>query len=207
MSVAIIDYGLGNLASVAGAVERLGHSPVISADPAVLADAERLILPGVGAFPDGMANLKERGLIEVLNRLVLGQGVPLLGICLGFQLLARNSLEFTDTQGLGWIEATVRPLAPDDPTLRLPHVGWNEITPTRDHPLLAGIASGALVYFVHHYHMVVDDPEVVLATTDYGGPVTAAVARGPVLGTQFHPEKSQQEGLTVLGNFLGPGER
>ena len=201
--IGIVDYGLGNLTSVAGAVFKLGYEPVITCDADELARADKLILPGVGAFPDGMANLAERGLIDVLNDLVIKRRKPILGICLGFQLLGKSSEEFRDTPGLGWIDAAVTRLKPDDAMLRVPHVGWNDLTQTRsDCILFDGIADGALFYFVHSFRMETPPDGAQVGSCDYGGPFTAAVQKGSVFGTQFHPEKSQQAGLTLLGNFL-----
>jgi glutamine amidotransferase len=201
--IGIVDYGLGNLTSVAGAISKLGFQPTITSDADALAGADKLILPGVGAFPDGMANLAERGLIDVLNDLVIARRKPILGICLGFQLLGKGSEEFGQTQGLGWIDAAVTRLAPDEPGLRVPHVGWNELTQTKpDCILFDGVDDGALFYFVHSYRMETPPDGSEAGTCDYGGAFTAAVQKGSVFGTQFHPEKSQQAGLTLLGNFL-----
>ena len=200
--VGIVDYGLGNLRSVAGAVERLGHEPLVSSDPAALAQASRLILPGVGAFGDGMAKLRARGLVEPLTELVVGQGRPVLGICLGAQLLARESEEFGQHEGLGWIDAVVRRIAPADPALRVPHVGWNEVRALRPSVLLRDLPDQPLFYFVHSFHIVCAHREDVVAEVPYGEPLVAVVERGNVYGTQFHPEKSQLDGLVLLGNFL-----
>lgn len=202
MRIGIVDYGLGNLPSVAAAVGRVGGDPVITADPAVLSDCERLILPGVGAFRDGMANLHARGLVPVLDRLVLGEKRPVLGICLGFQLLARRSSEFGEAAGLGWIDADVDRLTPADPALRVPHVGWNDFTRNGEQPLFLGVPDDALFYYVHSYCMRCHSPDDVAGVVDYGGPVVAAVRKDTVFGTQFHPEKSQKHGLQVLQNFL-----
>jgi len=203
MSVAIVDYGLGNLRSVAGAVEHLGHAARITAEPAELRDAAKLILPGVGAFGDGMAKLRARGLDEALTREVVEGGKPLLGICLGFQLLAEASEEFGEHQGLGWIAGRVTRLRPDDASLPVPHVGWNELHQVRPSRLFAGIADGALFYFVHSYRLAPRAGGLAVGETDYGGRFVAAIERDNILGTQFHPEKSQKDGLAVLGNFLG----
>lgn len=199
--IGIIDYGLGNLASVAGAVERVGFEPVITSDPETLAHADKLILPGVGAFGDGMANLREHGLDKSLNGMVIDGGKPILGICLGFQLMARSSDEFGHHKGLGWIDADVVALTPPD-GLRVPHVGWNDLVPTAGHALWDGLDPAPLVYFVHSHHMVCDDVATVAATTDYGGDIIAAVAKDHIWATQFHPEKSQRAGLRILENFL-----
>lgn len=201
--IGIVDYGLGNLTSVAGAVAKLGFKPDVTSDAARLEAADKLILPGVGAFTDGMANLQARGLIDILNDLVVKRRKPILGICLGFQLLGLSSSEFGDTAGLGWIDAPVTRLQPEDATLRVPHVGWNDLSQTRpDCILFDGIEDGALFYFVHSYRMETPPDGSEIGTCDYGGAFTAAVQKGNVFGTQFHPEKSQQAGLTLLANYL-----
>lgn len=201
-SVAIVDYELGNLRSVIGAVERLGYSGVISSDPEDLERADKLILPGVGAFGDGMANLRRLGLVEPLTRLVLGEGKPILGICLGAELMVRESDEFGQHEGLGWVDARVTRIVPPEPSLRVPHVGWNAVRQTRESPLFAGVPDGALFYFVHSFHICCDGPETVVGECDYGLPLTAVIQHGNIYGTQFHPEKSQRDGLTLLGNFF-----
>ena len=201
--IGIVDYGLGNLTSVAGAVSKLGFEPHITSDADTLAASDKLILPGVGAFPDGMANLANRGLIDILGDLVIKQRKPILGICLGFQLLGLSSEEFGHTPGLGWIDAPVTRLKPTDTALRVPHVGWNDLTQTKpDCILFDGITDQSLFYFVHTFHMETPPDGSQVGTCDYGGAFTAAVQKGNVFGTQFHPEKSQQAGLTLLGNFL-----
>jgi len=199
--IGIIDYGLGNLRSVLGAVEKLGFDATISSDAAILAAADKLILPGVGAFGDGMQNLAARDLIEPLNRIVLHDKKPILGICLGFQLLAESSEEYGEHQGLGWIPGAVKRIRPEDPALRVPHVGWNDFEQTRDCILFDDVPDPALFYFVHSYFLETDT-ETSVGTCTYGAPLCAAVQRGNVFGTQFHPEKSQRHGLKVLQNFL-----
>lgn len=199
-TAAIVDYGLGNLRSVAGAVERVGWSPLVTSEPAELGRAEKLILPGVGAFGDGMRNLQERGLVEVLTELVLGEGKPVLGLCLGAQLLVSESEEFGSHAGLGWIEGAVRRIRPVD-GLRVPHVGWNELHQTAPSVLFDDVPDGALFYYVHSFHIEAD-PAVTRGETDYGARLTAVIERGNVFGTQFHPEKSQRDGLQLLANFL-----
>ncbi len=199
--IGIIDYGLGNLRSVLGAVEKLGHHAVISADSSQLSNCEKLILPGVGAFGDGMGNLAARGLIDPLNKLVRLDRRPILGICLGFQLLAETSEEFGPHEGLGWIPGHVKRIRPGDDALRIPHVGWNDFEKTGDCILFDEIPDAALFYFVHSYHLETD-PGITVGTCTYGRPLCAAVQSGNVFGTQFHPEKSQQHGLKVLQNFL-----
>lgn len=200
--IGIVDYGLGNLASVAGAVERLGFEPCVSSDAGVLGTCDKLILPGVGAFGDGMRNLREKGLIEPLNALVIEQGMPILGICLGSQLMTRWSEEFGRHDGLGWIDGTVTRIAPDDPELRVPHVGWNGLKQARESGLFEGVSGDALFYYVHGYRIQAD-PACVIGTCEYGGRFVAAFERANIFGTQFHPEKSQLAGLSLLRNFLG----
>jgi glutamine amidotransferase len=200
--VVVLDYGLGNLRSVIGAVQRLGRDVRLAASAEELTGATRLVLPGVGAFRDGMANLRARGLIEPLARLVHQDRVPLLGICLGAQLLARSSDEFGSHEGLGWIPAAVRRLEPGG-DLRVPHVGWNAIHRTGSASrLLHDIPDDSLFYFVHSYYIDVDRPDVATADCEYGRRFAAVVESGNVYGTQFHPEKSQRHGLAVLANFL-----
>jgi glutamine amidotransferase len=201
-AVAIVDYGLGNLCSVAGAVERLGFAPVITADQAALEAAKKIILPGVGAFGDGMKKLRERGLVDILDALVREHQKPILGICLGCQLFARKSYEFGEHDGLGWVDAEVRRIAPADPGLRVPHVGWNDLIGLRESVLLDALPSPATVYYVHSFQVVFRDALPVTAVTDYGGSIVAAYECGNIFATQFHPEKSQQHGLTILRNFL-----
>jgi glutamine amidotransferase len=203
---ALIDYGSGNLASAAKALTRAADGKfqiVTTADPQVVKNAERIVLPGVGAFGDCMDGLKAvAGMTQALREKVLKQGAPFLGICIGMQLLATVGHEFGERRGLGWIAGDVVKIAPTDPALKIPHMGWNELTVVRPHPLLAGIESGAHAYFVHSYHFVPTLADDLLATTDYGGTVTAMVGDQNIAGTQFHPEKSQAVGLKLLSNFL-----
>ena len=174
-----------------------------TADPQVVKDAERIVLPGVGAFGDCMNGLQAvPGMTQALREKVLKQGPPFLGICIGMQLLAAVGREFGTQRGLGWIAGEVVKIAPADPTLKIPHMGWNQLKLTRPHPLLAGIENGAHAYFVHSYHFVPTLPDDLLATTDYGGTLTAMVGDQNIAGTQFHPEKSQAVGLKLLTNFL-----
>jgi len=208
--VAVIDYGSGNLHSaeralVRAAAESGSDAEIrITADPEAVRRAERIVLPGVGAFADCMAGLSAiPGMIEAMEERVRRQGRPFLGICVGMQLLAREGHEHGVHRGLGWIAGEVVRLAPADPVLKVPQTGWNELSLTRpEHPLLAGIAHGDHAYFVHSYHLRPRDPGVPLAATDYGGPVLAALGSGTIAGTQFHPEKSQRTGLRLLANFL-----
>ncbi|HEY2884007.1 MAG TPA: imidazole glycerol phosphate synthase subunit HisH [Rhizomicrobium sp.] len=207
--VALIDYGSGNLRSAEKALARAAeerttnHEIVVTSDARVVADAERLVLPGVGAFADCMAGLSALpGMIETLTQCVLVQRKPFLGICVGMQLMATVGREFGDRPGLGWIEGDVIRLAPSDPSLKIPQMGWNELSVSREHPLLSGMARGAHVYFLHSYAMKPARQSDLLATTEYGGAVVAAIARENYAGMQFHPEKSQGVGLRLLGNFL-----
>lgn len=200
--VAVVDYGVSNLDSVARALEECGASPFVTSDPAGLRHASLMVLPGVGAFADGMRNLRERGLDQALREQVLEQGVPLLGVCLGMHLLADRGIEGGETQGLGLVPGTAVKLQPDEPGTRIPHVGWNEVHPVRPSPLMEGIEDGRDFYFVHSYHLACDDPADVLATTPYCGGIASAVQRGIVAGVQFHPEKSQKAGFALLRNFV-----
>ena len=211
MTVAIVDYGSGNLHSAAKALERaaldLGAPRIaVTSDPEIVRTADRVVLPGVGAFADCRRGLDAvPGMVEALEEAVHQRGQPFLGICVGLQLLAERGLEHGETAGLGWIKGEVVRMEPTDATLKIPHMGWNTLSLDRVHPLFDGIATGRdglHAYFVHSYHMQVADPADRLATTEYGGTVTAAVARGNVAGTQFHPEKSQKLGLALLANFL-----
>ena len=202
-AVALIDYGSGNLRSAEKALARAGGAVVVTSKPEAIASAERIVLPGVGAFGDCMRGLSAvSGMIEALRESVLRRGVPFLGICVGMQLLASVGHEFGDHAGLGWIAGEVDRLTPSDPALKIPHMGWNELVIARPHPLFAGTPPGAHAYFVHSYAMKPRDSAHVLATSDYGGAFTAAVGRDNIAGTQFHPEKSQAVGLALLGNFL-----
>jgi glutamine amidotransferase len=202
--ITIIDYGMGNLRSVQKGFEKVGFTAKVTADPADLHDAERLVLPGVGAFKDCMDNLREGGFIEPIRRHVAG-GRPFLGICLGLQLLFTESEEFGRHQGLGIIPGKVVRFPGDmhiaGEELKVPHMGWNQIRLRQDAPLFRGIADGTSVYFVHSYYVIPDDPTVVAAVTDYGIEFCSAIRRDNVMATQFHPEKSQQIGLQILRNF------
>lgn len=211
-TVAIIDYGSGNLHSAAKAFDRAARERgvdrriLVTALPKDIAAADRIVLPGVGAFADCKRGLDAvPGLGAALEETVREKGRPFLGICVGMQLLARRGLEFATTAGLGWLDGEVRAIAPSDPALKIPHMGWNTLTEARPHALLSGIATGQdglHAYFVHSFHMALADRAALVAETDYGGPVTALVAKDNIAGTQFHPEKSQRLGLTLLANFL-----
>ncbi|MFS8035999.1 imidazole glycerol phosphate synthase subunit HisH [Xanthobacter sp. AM11] len=211
MTVAIIDYNSGNLHSAAKAMERAAldvgaERVVVTSDPEVVRTADRVVLPGVGAFADCRAGLDAvPGMVEAMTEAVQARGRPFLGICVGLQLLAERGLEHGQTAGLGWIRGEVDRIAPNDPALKIPHMGWNTLQTAREHPLLAGIPTGEAglnAYFVHSYHLKPADGLDLVATTDYGGTITAMVARDNVAGTQFHPEKSQRLGLALLANFL-----
>ena len=207
--VAIIDYGSGNLRSAEKAFARAAREAAlplditVTADPDMVRAAERVVLPGVGAFADCKAGLLAvPGMRAALEEAVLQAGKPFLGICVGMQLMARRGLEHGTHEGLGWIDGEVVLLEPRDPALKIPHMGWNALALTRPHPLTDGIAAGAHAYFVHSYHFIAQHTEDVAARTDYGGPVTALIARANMAGTQFHPEKSQATGLRLIANFL-----
>ena len=212
MNTVIIDYGSGNLHSAHKAFERaaveakLKDKIIVSAKPEDVEKADRIVLPGVGAFKDCRNGLMAvEGMEEALRAQVIGKGRPFLGICVGMQLMATRGLEHETTKGLGWIAGDVKPIKPSDPSLKIPHMGWNTITPIAQHALLDGIKTGdngLHAYFVHSYQMECTLPEDVLATADYGGPVTAMIAYENMVGTQFHPEKSQALGLAFIANFL-----
>jgi glutamine amidotransferase len=199
--VAIVDTGLCNLDSIARAIEDCGGKPLVTEDPADLERAARIVLPGVGAFPEAMARLRSRGLDVALSEQVIGREIPFLGICLGMQLMATSGTEVRDTDGLGWIDGEVD-LMQAQPGERIPHIGWNEVEPTADSPLFRGIDPGRDFYFVHSYALRPKRHEDVAAVTPYAGGFVSAVHRGNVFGVQFHPEKSQKVGFAVLRNFL-----
>lgn len=198
-AVVIIDYGMGNLRSVEKAIEAVGGRPVISGDPDVIANGERLILPGVGAFGDAMANLRRTGL-DAAIRDAVNAGKPLLGLCLGLQLLFTEGEEFGRHEGLNLIPG--KALKFTEPGLRVPHIGWNQIEGLRPNPLLEGIAEGSYFYFVHSYYVAPDRPEDALCWTEYGRRFCSIAGHGTVWGAQFHPEKSQDNGKRLLANFL-----
>ncbi len=212
MRVAIIDYGSGNLRSATKAFERAAREAGIAAEIDLTADAQRvrtadrIVLPGVGAYADCAAGLRAvDGMSEAVEEVAIAKARPFLGICVGMQLMSERGLEKTVTNGFGWIAGDVKEIAPTDPSLKIPQIGWNTIELTREHPLFEGIRTGAdglHAYFVHSYHLDAERDEEVLAVADYGGPVTAAVARENLAGTQFHPEKSQALGLALIANFL-----
>ena len=208
MLTALIDYESGNLHSAQKAFERMaretdGGEVVVTADPEVVARADRIVLPGDGAFPACRRALFEHsGLFEALDAAVIGQGRPFFGICIGMQMLADRGREYEDTPGFGWIGGEVVHISPTDPALKVPHMGWNDLVIDHDHPVLAGVATGDHAYFVHSYHFKAADPAQRLAHVDYAGEITAIVGRDNIFGTQFHPEKSQATGLRMIANFL-----
>lgn len=212
MRVAIIDYGSGNLRSATKAFERAAREAGIDAEVDLTADAERvrtadrIVLPGVGAYADCAAGLHAvSGMWEAIEESTLKVGRPFLGICVGMQLMSQRGLEKTITPGFGWIAGDVKEIQPSDPALKIPQIGWNTIHVKHPHPLFGGIPTGddgLHAYFVHSYHLAATNPDQVLAVTDYGGEVTAAVGRDNMVGTQFHPEKSQALGLALIANFL-----
>jgi glutamine amidotransferase len=209
MTVAIIDYGSGNLHSAAKAFERAARGSAtkiaVTSDPDLVRKAERIVLPGVGAFRDCRDGLKAvPGMWETIEEEVR-RGKPFLGICVGMQLMAERGLEHVETKGFGWIKGDVKVIEPRDTSLKIPHMGWNTLDSARPHALFEGITlgeSGLHAYFVHSYHLALSEPSALVATADYGGAVTAFVGRDNVAGSQFHPEKSQALGLALIGNFL-----
>jgi imidazole glycerol-phosphate synthase subunit HisH len=212
MSVAIVDYGSGNLHSAAKAFERAaresGHAQpiVVTSDPAAVKRADRVVLPGVGAFADCRRGLDDiDGMLEALNETVLQRGRPFFGICVGMQLMAERGREYQVTPGLGWIAGEVDRITPSDPNLKIPHMGWNTLNMRKAHPLLEDIPlgpDGLHAYFVHSFELKPAQSDDLVAQADYGGPLTAIVGRDNMVGTQFHPEKSQRLGLKLIANFL-----
>ena len=212
MTVAIVDYGSGNLHSAAKAFERAAHDTgldqpiVVTSDPRTVASADRGVLPGVGAFADCRRGLEAvDGMVAALDEAVRRKGRPFFGICVGMQLLAERGREYEVTEGLGWIAGEVDRITPDNPDLKIPHMGWNTLNVARPHKLVEGLnlgPQGLHAYFVHSYELKVAQRSDLLAEAEYGGPLTAIVARDNIVGTQFHPEKSQKLGLALIANFL-----
>ncbi|MDA0221826.1 MAG: imidazole glycerol phosphate synthase subunit HisH [Proteobacteria bacterium] len=209
MTTVIVDYNSGNLHSAEKSFQRMAQEVsagkvVVSSDPDAVAAADRIVLPGVGAFADCRAGLASYpGLFDAMQEAVIIRAVPFLGICVGMQMMASRGLEHgLNTPGFDWIKGEVVALTPSDPTLKIPHMGWNDLVIDTPHPVLDGIKTGDNVYFVHSYHLAANDPSQRLAHCDYGGEVTAMVGCDNFIGTQFHPEKSQSTGLRLIGNFL-----
>lgn len=196
----VIDYGMGNLGSITKALQYVGGNVLLSTNPEDMRRAERIVLPGVGAFGDGMKNLRDAGFIPVLEEEILQKKKPFLGVCLGMQLLAKKSYEFGEHDGLGWVDAEVKKL--DVAPLKIPHVGWNTVAWMREHPILENVPKQADFYFVHSYHLLPVDNAGVIGMVDYGKDIVAAVAWDNIFATQFHPEKSQKHGLKILENFV-----
>ena len=205
MSVVLIDYGSGNLHSAEKAFRHVAGKQdiIVTADPKAVANADRIVLPGVGAFADCMRGLLAvHGLFDALHEAVQKRQRPFLGICVGMQMMFEHGLEHGTHKGLGWIEGTVEAIAPSDSRYKIPHMGWNELQLLREHPVLHDINNGDHAYFVHSYHAKCTHGSDVLATVDYGQPITAIIARDNMIGSQFHPEKSKKTGLTLIENFL-----
>jgi glutamine amidotransferase len=202
--IAVIDYGAGNVRSVINALELIKHKPIVTKDPDQLVKASAVILPGVGAFGDCMQAIKRYNLVDSLNEIVLQDKKPYLGICLGMQILAQNGLEKGEHDGLSWIQGTVRKMAPKEKKIRIPHIGWNDVAYHKKCPLFKDMGDAPVFYFVHSYHLEVDgsDADAVVANCWHGMEVTVAVQKDNIFGVQFHPEKSQKEGIQLLNNFL-----
>lgn len=208
MHTVIVDYESGNLHSAEKAFQRMASEVdagrvTVTSDPDVVRRADRIVLPGDGAFPACRKELFDhRGLFEAMEEAVMTHARPFLGICIGMQMLATRGLEYSPTPGFDWISGEVVRIDPADPALKVPHMGWNDLVIDTPHPVFDGITTGDHAYFVHSYHMQVADPSHLLAHVDYAGPITAIVGRDNILGMQFHPEKSQKTGLRLIGNFL-----
>lgn len=208
MTTVLIDYDSGNLHSAQKAFERMaaevGSGAIhVTAAPEIVAKADRIVLPGDGAFPHCRAELLARtGLGDAITEAVTARGVPFMGICVGMQMLATTGHEYEPTAGFGWIAGDIRKITPPDPSLKIPHMGWNDLVIDNPHPVLEGIETGEHAYFVHSYAMTVTNPAERLAHVDYAGDITAIVGRDNIIGMQFHPEKSQDAGLRMIGNFL-----
>ncbi|WP_397543559.1 imidazole glycerol phosphate synthase subunit HisH [Roseovarius salis] len=209
MTTVIVDYESGNLHSAEKAFQRMAHETGagavrVTADPDAVRGAARVVLPGDGAFPACRKELFDhRGLFEAIEEAVIAGGRPFMGICIGMQMMATRGMEYTETPGFDWIGGTVEAIRPADAHLKVPHMGWNDLVIDRPHPVLSGVETGNHAYFVHSFQFRVDDPAHLLAHADYGGAVTAVVGRDNIVGTQFHPEKSQATGLRIIANFLG----
>ena len=209
MTTVIVDYESGNLHSAEKAFQRMAREGgygdvVVTSDPDVIRAADRVVLPGDGAFPACRAALFDhRGVFEAIEEVVITGGRPFMGICIGMQMMATRGLEYSETPGFDWIGGTVAPITPADASFKVPHMGWNDLVIDNTHPIFDGIDSGQHAYFVHSYQFQVADPAHLLAHVDYAGSVTAVVGKDTMVGTQFHPEKSQSTGLRMIANFLG----
>ena len=200
--IVIIDYGVGNLQSIFNKIKRMDVDAIISSDPEDIEKAKKLILPGVGAFENGMRNLKIFGLLSALNKKVIEKKTPILGICLGMHLFTKSSEE-GHVSGLGWIDCTTEKFKfTPDPKLKIPHIGWNTLQIEKNHPLLKRITDDLSFYFLHSYHLVCQKEDIILATTNYGYDFVSAVGKENILGVQFHPEKSHKNGVKILRNFV-----
>ncbi|HLP55765.1 MAG TPA: imidazole glycerol phosphate synthase subunit HisH [Fluviicola sp.] len=199
--IAIIDYGLGNLGSIKNMLKKIGTESMITSDPEVIANAPKLILPGVGAFDNGMSNLRERGLVELLNKKVLEEKTPILGICLGMQLFTNKSEE-GELPGLGWIDAETVKFAMNDRKFPVPHMGWEYVTPQKESKLWDGMFEKNKFYFVHSYYVKCNQPSDVLLTTNYSHDYDSGFEKGNIVGVQFHPEKSHKYGMQLFRNFV-----
>lgn len=202
ITVHLIDTGVNNLLSICNALEMAGANLEICRSPEELADAERIVLPGVGAYRDCINGLKNQGFIPMLNKLTLQEKKPTMGICVGMQMMARRSYEGGEYEGLSWFEGDVVRIQPDDPSIRVPQIGWNSTTFRANEPLAQGLPANPDLYYVHSYYLKCDSTDDVAATCDYGVTITSSVRKGNIVATQFHPEKSQDYGLRILENFL-----
>lgn len=200
--ITIIDCGVGNHQSVRNALKMIGHAAVISSDPQEISSASHLIIPGVGSFAEGMDGIRKRNLGQLLTEEVLHKRKPILGICLGMQLFATEGREHGVHRGLGWIEGTVEGIDASRSHMRLPHIGWNDVTMRQKHPIVNDCADTSSYYFVHSFHVRPVDSRCIVGVSDYGVPVTAIVAQDNIVGVQFHPEKSHEDGLKIFRNFL-----
>ncbi|MDF1669180.1 MAG: imidazole glycerol phosphate synthase subunit HisH [Roseovarius sp.] len=209
MTTVIVDYESGNLHSAEKAFQRMAAEAgtgnvIVSSDPDVIRRADRVVLPGDGAFPAcRQALFDHRGVFEAIDEVVITAGKPFMGICIGMQMMATRGMEYSETPGFDWIGGSIEPISPADKALKVPHMGWNDLQLDRAHPVFEGITTGQHAYFVHSYHFEVADPAHLLAHVEYGGHITAVVGRDNLIGTQFHPEKSQDTGLRMIANFLG----
>lgn len=201
MEVVIIDYGMGNLRSVKNATEALGHTANISDNPEDLKTAEKIILPGVGAFPDGMKNLFDMGFVSIMNKEIIEKKKPFLGICLGMQLIAMRGTEVRECKGLGWIEGLVQRIVPKDHSTRIPHIGWNDVSVSGQSKMFFGVQT-PIFYFVHSFALIPKDKSMISSYCNHGEEFASSIVKGNIWATQFHPEKSQKSGLRVLKNFL-----